>query len=340
MASSGIIPAKTGAGDTDLQARYLRFDNYTFLKKAEARQVIKVRLWRTARGSRRALFPNMNIKDKGFAKLFRDVRFRRALSLAIDREEINQVIFSGLAIVGNNTVLPGSPLFREEYRTSWAQFDLDEANRLLDEIGLTERNGRGTRLMPDGRPLDIIIETAGESTEEADILELIRESWSEAGIKLYIKPSQREVFRRRIYAGETQMSIWSGLENGLVSPAMSPVEFAPVRQEQFQWPRWGQFVETKGKAGEAPNMAEAIELTNLYHAWSKAPTLEEKERIWHRMLEIHAEGVFSIGLVASVPRPIVINSKLRNLPEEGLYNWDPGAFFGIYHPDTIWFASQ
>ena len=340
IASSGIIPAKTGAGDTDLQARYLRFDNYTFLKEAEARQVIKVRLWRTARGSRRALFPNMNIKDQGFAKLFRDVRFRRALSLAIDREEINQVIFSGLAIVGNNTVLPGSPLFREEYRTSWAQFDLDEANRLLDEIGLTERNGRGTRLMPDGRPLDIIIETAGESTEEADILELIRESWSEAGIKLYIKPSQREVFRRRIYAGETQMSIWSGLENGLVSPAMSPVEFAPVRQEQFQWPRWGQFVETKGKAGEAPNMAEAIELTNLYHAWSKAPTLEEKERIWHRMLEIHAEGVFSIGLVASVPRPIVINSKLRNLPEEGLYNWDPGAFFGIYRPDTIWFASQ
>ena len=136
------------------------------------------------------------------------------------------------------------------------------------------------------------------------------------------------------------MSIWPGLENGLVNPAMSPVEFAPVRQEQFQWPRWGQFVETKGKAGEAPDMAEAKDLTNLYHAWSKAPTLEEKERIWHRMLEIHAEGVFSIGLVAGVPRPIVINGKLRNLPEEGLYNWDPGAFFGIYRPDTIWLASQ
>jgi peptide/nickel transport system substrate-binding protein len=339
MASSGIIPAKTGAGDSDLQGRYLRFDNFTFLKAAETRQVIKVRLWRTARGSRRALFPNMNVKDEVYRTLFQDVRFRRALSLAIDREEINQVIYSGLAIEGNNTVLPGSPLFKEEYRTSWAESDLDQANRLLDEIGLTERNGKGTRLMSDGRPLDIIIETAGESTEEADILELIRESWSEAGIKLYIKPSQREIVRRRIYAGETLMSIWPGLENGLVSPAMSPVEFAPVRQEQFQWPRWGQFVETKGKAGEPPDMAEAMELTNLYHAWSEAPALEERERIWHRMLEIHAEGVFSIGLVAGVPRPIVINSKLRNLPEEGLYNWDPGAFFGIYRPDTIWFGS-
>jgi peptide/nickel transport system substrate-binding protein len=340
MAGSGIIPAKTGAGETDLQARYLRFDNYTFLKEAEKRQDIKVRLWRTARGSRRALFPNMNLKDKVFAKLFRDVRFRRALSLAIDREEINQVIFSGLAIVGNNTLLPGSPLFKEEYRSSWAAFDLDGANRLLDEIGLTERNGADTRLMSDGRPLDIIIETAGESTEEADMLELIRESWSKAGIKLYIKPFQREPFRRRIYAGEAQMSIAPGLENGLANATMSPVELAPVRQEYFQWPKWGQFFETKGNKGEPPGMAEAIELTDLYRAWSKAPTPQERERIWHRMLEIHAEGVFSIGLVAGVPQPIVTDVKLRNLPEEGLYNWDPGAFFGIYHPDTIWMASH
>jgi peptide/nickel transport system substrate-binding protein len=340
IASSGIIPAKTGAGDSDLQARYLRFDNFTFLKAAETRQDIKVRLWRTARGARRALFPNMNVNDEVYRALFQDVRFRRALSLAIDREEINQVIFSGLAIEGNNTVLPGSPLYKEDYRTSWAEFDLDEANRLLDEIGLSERNGEGTRLMSDGRPLYIIVESAGESTEEPDILELIRESWAMAGIKLYIKTSQREVLRRRIYAGEVQMSIWPGLENGLVVSAMSPVEFAPTRQEHFQWPRWGQFVETKGKAGQAPDMAEAIELTNLYHAWSKAPALQDRERIWHRMLELHAEGVFSIGLVAGVPRPIVTDSKLRNLPEEGLYNWDPGAFFGIYHPDTIWFGSQ
>jgi peptide/nickel transport system substrate-binding protein len=339
IASSGIIPAKTGAGDSDLQARYLRFDNYTFLKESEARQDIKVRLWRTARGSRRALFPNLNVKDEVLAKLFRDVRFRRALSLAVDREEINQVIFYGLAIEGNNTVLPDSPLFKDEYQTSWAEYDIDHANSLLDEIGLTERNGEGTRMMSDGRSLEIIIESAGESTEETDILELIRESWSKAGIKLHTKPSQRETFRRRIYAGEAQMTIWFGIENALANAAMSPVELAPVRQEYFQWPRWGQFIETKGKAGEAPDMPEAQELTDLYHAWFRTPDRGEREKIWHRMLSLHAEGVFSIGLVAGVPQPIVVNGKLRNLPEEGLYNWDPGSFFGLYHPDTIWVGS-
>ncbi len=69
-------------------------------------------------------------------RLVRDVRFRRALSLAIDRHEINQAIYFGLAIEGQNTVLPQSPLYRPEYRQAWAEFDVAEANRLLDVIGL------------------------------------------------------------------------------------------------------------------------------------------------------------------------------------------------------------
>ena len=142
IAGSSIIPAKVGAGASDLQARYIRFDNYTFLKATEERENQTVRLWTTALGSRIALFPNLNVNDDDYRALFRDVRFRRALSLAINRHEINQVVFFGLAIEGNNTVLPDSPLFRKEYQTAWAKFDLDEANRLLDEIGLTERRPR------------------------------------------------------------------------------------------------------------------------------------------------------------------------------------------------------
>ena len=68
MGSTSLIPAKTGAGDTDLQARYIRFDNFTFLKAAEERNNIKVHLWRTAKGSQVALFPNLNTKDPAWRK--------------------------------------------------------------------------------------------------------------------------------------------------------------------------------------------------------------------------------------------------------------------------------
>ncbi len=340
IAGSSIIPAKVGAGASDLQARYIRFDNYTFLKATEERENQVVRLWDTALGSRVALFPNLNVNDDAYRKLFRDVRFRRALSLAINRHEINQVVFFGLAIEGNNTVLPESPLFRKEYQSAWADFDLDRANSLLDEIGLTERDDRGIRLLPDGRPLGIIVESAGESTEETDVLELIADSWADIGVKLYTKPSQREVFRNRIFAGETHMSVWTGLENGLPNADMSPVELAPMKQDYLQWPKWGQYVQTKGRSGEPVDMPEAAELMELFHAWERAGDRAQRKKIWDRMLEIHAEQVYTIGVVAGVPQPVVIKQSLRNLPEKGLYNWDPGAFFGIYHPDCLWFGTD
>ena len=43
-------------------------------------------------------------------------------------------------------------------------------------------------------------------------------------------------------------------------------------------------------------------------------------------------------VVAQPSQPVVINDRLMNLPAEGLYNWDPGAYFGMYHLDSLWFA--
>jgi peptide/nickel transport system substrate-binding protein len=336
IADGKIIPAKTGAGESDLQARYLRFDNYTFLRASEQRNDFKVRLWRTGPGSQLALYPNLNVSDEIWRGLVRDVRFRRALSLAIDRHEINQVIFFGLAIEGQNTLLPQSPLYEPRYRSAWGRFDLPEANRLLDLVGL-KRGGDGIRLLPDGRSAEIIVENSGESTEQSDVLELIRDSWRRIGIKLFAKPSQLTLFRRRVFSGETLMSIDKGIENGLATAVMSPWEFAPTSQQQLEWPKWGQYYETKGTAGEPPDLPSAIRLKELYGEWLAAPSHEEHARIWRDMLRIWADEVFSIGTVAGVLQPIVVNARLRNVPEQGIYNWDPGAYFGIYKPDGFWF---
>jgi peptide/nickel transport system substrate-binding protein len=340
IAAAALIPAKTGAGDSTLQARYLRFDNYTFLKAAEERNDYTVRLWRTAPGSQLALYPNLNNNDPVWRALFRDVRFRRALSLAVDRHEINQAIYYGLAKEGQDTVLPESPLYQPRFRQEWAQFDLKKANALLDELGLAKRDSDGTRLLPDGRKLQIIVETAGESTEESDVLELVRDTWSEAGIKLFSKPSQLNVFRDRIFAGETMMAISKGLDNGLVTADTPPMEFAPTSQQQLQWPKWGQYAETKGRAGEAPDMPVGKELLSLLDAWFNAGSTAERAKAWEGILAVRADAVLDIGIVAGVPQPVVISNKLRNVPEDGIYNWDPGAHFGIYRPDSFWLVSD
>jgi peptide/nickel transport system substrate-binding protein len=332
-----LIPAKAGAGDIDLQARYLRFDNYTFLKQNERRNRYHVFLWEKSIGSQVALYPNLNVDDPEWRALMRDVRFRRALSLGINRHEINEVVYFGLAKESANTVLQRSSLFRPEFRDAWIKFDPKAANALLDQIGLTRRDANGLRLLPDGRPMEIVVDTSGESTEETDVLELVRDTWRLLGIAMFSRPSQREVFRKRVYSGMSMMAIWSGLNNGIPTPDMSPAELAPTAQDQLQWPMWGQYYENNRKGGEPPALPDVQELVRLYDEWRDSESVAERERIWLRMLGINAQQVYTIGIVARALQPIVVSDPLHNVPADGIYSWDPGAYFGMYRPDTFWF---
>ncbi len=340
LADSRIIPAKTASGETDLQARYLSFDDYTFLRQSEDRNHYSVRLWRTGPGSQFALYPNLNVDDAVWRGLMRDLRFRRALSLAVNRHEINQVIYFGLAIEGQNTVLPQSPLYDPAYRQAWARYDPHEANRLLDLIGLTKRGSDDVRLLPDDRPMEIVVEYSGELPQSPDILELIRDTWRHIGIKLFAKPAQLTLFRRRVFSGAALMSLDKGIENGLANAGSSPWEFAPTTQEELEWPKWGQYYETKGHAGEPPDLPSVVKLRELFGEWLGTASKEKQATIWHQMLQIWADEVFTIGTVGGVLQPVVVNDKLRNIPEKGIYNWDPGAFFGIYKPDHFWFDTE
>lgn len=336
IADKKLIPAKTGAGEVDLQTAYLRFDNYTFLKAAADRHNYEVYLWKKGIGAQVAIFPNLNAKDPVWRRLLQNSQFRQALSLAIDRHEINHVVYYGLGLKSNNTVLPKSPLHRLKYQKRWTQFDLEHANRLLDGLGLTERNNRGLRLLSDGRPMEIIVDTAGESTEQTDVLELVHDSWLKAGIKLYTRPSQREVFRSRVFSGESIMSIWFGIENAVATANMSPSELAPTEQIQLQWPQWGHHYESGGQAGQAPTLPVVRQLLGLYENWANAASFKERAENWEKMLDIHSEHVFSIGIVAGSRQPVVVHKTLRNVPVDGFYSWSPGAYLGVYRPDTFW----
>jgi len=118
---------------------------------------------------------------------------------------------------------------------------------------------------------------------------------------------------------------------------MSPSEFAPTSQQQLQWPKWGQHFETKGSAGEAPDEPEAARLLELFTAWRAATDAAERGAIWHEILQIYGDQTYSIGLISGVLQPVAVRENLRNVPEEAVYNWEPGAQFGVYRPDTFWF---
>lgn len=337
VADGKLIPAKTQAGESNLQARNLSFSDITVLKKGEKLNDYVTALWSNAKGSEMSILPNLTVKDPVWRKLMRDARFRHALSVGIDRHLLNRVLFFGLGTPGNDTVLGISPLYKPEYTTKWAEYDPEKANALLDEIGLTERNNSGIRLLPDGRPLEIIVETSGESETQSDALELIAENWKEIGVKLFAKPSQRDNLRERAITGDLVMSVWWGMDNGIPTADMDPEELAPVQSESLTWHAWGDHYETKGTGGEPMDWAPAKRLMELYEAWLVSKTPDERTAIWQEMLQIHADETIRIGLVSGVRQPVVVKG-VKNVPLEGIYGWDPGAHYGIHRMDEFYMA--
>jgi peptide/nickel transport system substrate-binding protein len=338
VTSPNLIAAKAALGEADLQLRYLKMRDYTFLQNSARSSGVSVRLWELGSGSQLALYPNLNTNDAQWRSLFRDTRFRRALSTAIDRDELNQVVYVGLATPSNNTVMSRSELFKPEYATRWASYDPKAAGKLLDEIGLTGRGADGIRRLPDGRAAIIVVESQSEMTEDADTLQLIADNWKKIGIRMLVKLQTLENFWRRTASGEAMVTAYAGVFNAVPTPDTSPREFAPVTGTGLQWLKWGMYIESRGAQGEKCDMPEARKLLDYVKEWEHAAGEAGRREAWAKILQTNADQVFSIGTVNGIRQPIVVGPKIRNVPREGFYAWDPGGYVGLYQPDTFWVA--
>ncbi|TNF60567.1 MAG: ABC transporter substrate-binding protein [Rhodobacteraceae bacterium] len=338
IVAPGLVAAKTNAGETDLQARGLDFRDVAILKKGEMDGGDYVtHLWANGTASQIAIYLNLNFNDDVWRGVLRDVRVRRALSLAIDRRMINRALYFGLGKEGGMTVLSRSPFFDPKNLVKWAIHDPALANQLLDEAGLSARRPDGIRLLPDGRPMEVVIETAGERQEVENALQIIVDTWRDVGVKLVMRPLDRDILRNRVYTGVTMASVWFGWDNGIPGVDTAPDYLAPREQEFMAWPKWGQHFQTRGAAGEAPDMAPAQRLMELAAAWEVTTDRDERAAIWREMLAIHADQVYGIGILSEAPQPVVVNKAIRNVPEQATWAWDPGAHFGVHRMDEFWF---
>ncbi len=341
IVGSGLVAAKANAGEADLQARGLDFRDVSILKKGEADGApYRTYLWANSAASQIAIYPNLNFADPTWRAVIRDPRFRRALSMGIDRRMINRALYFGLGKEGNMTALAASPFFESENLTKWALYDLDTANLMLDEMGLTTRDGSGIRLLPDGRPMEFVIETAGERQEVENALAIITDTWRDLGIKLIMRPLDRDILRNRVFSGVTMAAVWFGWDNGIPQPYTPPNYLAPTDQVFFAWPKWGQYYQTHGQAGEPVDMPDAQRLLALAAEWEAKPDPYDRARVWREMLAIHADQQFGIGILSEAPQPVVVSDRLRNVPEFGKWAWDPGAHFGVHRVDEFYFADE
>src|SRR5262249_32819621 len=147
--------------------------NYPVIRGGEKAGDYNIKLVFSERGADVAIALNQAHPDPVFRKLFADVRFRRALSMGINREEINELVFLGQGTVRQATINESASFFKQEWAKSYAQYDLKAANALLDQLGLERRGSDGIRLRPDGKPMVFQLEYLPQEGPKKETCELV-----------------------------------------------------------------------------------------------------------------------------------------------------------------------
>ena len=314
--SAETMVLRAVSGEDDMQYQYLGLADYTLLAENAEMGGYQVYMWPSAEIA--CFYPNQNVKDPVLRELFQDRRFRIALSLAINREEINQLGFLGLGIPHAATSVEGDPYYVEEFARAYIDYDPEKANELLDEVGLTERDKDGYRLRPDGKTLAVVINVfPAETGMTPDVWELVKKYLEDIGIKTAIKVEDHSLWVTRTTAGESEIA---GYGTTGMHWDIDPIWYVPTSSYSYWAPLYGVWYATGGKGGEEP-IPEIRELQQLYDQLKETMDSDQKLELGRSILRSHAENVWYVGFV-NYPYPIVVKNNFKNVPQEGIvHDW-------------------
>ena len=245
-----------------------------------------------------ALYVQTCNSDPAYAAVANDVRFRRALSHAIDREEIIDVVYLGLGDVP--TWIP-------------AAFDPDTANALLDEMGMDQRDANGMRMAPDGSEFGFFIEVSPVRPDMIPVGELIIDHLETfADVRAELRQEDPNVKNERIRNNETQASIF-WIQTYQWRPGMNQ-EYAGSSQWCASWRQW---LDTGGAAGTEPPQ----EVKRLYEILvarkATIPYSAEDLALVDELFQLHYDNVWILPMIENVLRPTIFNADFGNIATGG-----------------------
>ena len=329
------------AGNFDMQARHIQMTNYPVLKEQEKNGKYRVLTWPTFGGADAVINFNMTYNaDPEIGKLIRTKDFRVALSIAINRDEIKESVFLGLGEPRQGVPAPWHPYFPgKEWAAKHTEFNRDEANKMLDALGLTKRDAQGIRLMANGKPATIELSVVPAFGAWPDVAQLVARDWEAVGIKTVVQIRERALHFKMNDANELMASIWN--EDTTAFPFTGNAKFDPRNTPILTLgPLYTRWLTSGGKEGVEPiepikRIMQLVDTARTVGRDGQIQAAQELFRIW-------ADNVFEIGTIGLTPMVqgvVVVNSKLHNVPTTTGNDW-PLRTPGNTRTEQYFFATK
>ena len=282
---------------------------------------------------------NVTHPDLGKRQVFGDLRFRKAMSVAINREEINEVALFGLGSPKQYTGFSPMPDFIDKKWESYMiQYDPAMANRLLDEIGMVDRDGDGSRELPNGKKIVINMQFSTQGIDP-QIVEMIGQNWAEVGIKTTVKEVTPDEYRSSQSANQLDVGMWRSSQP--LSIVMGNNELWVPPFENYFGHRtgmlWAEYVDSDGAKGVKPPAYVMQLIKDVSEFQSTAIGSARFKELGRSMVKNMTENLIKIG-VAQKPAPIYRRNALKNFVEFKTHSYE---YYRTYpYRGTQWYLDE
>lgn len=283
---------------------------------------------------------NQAYKDEQYAELFSLIDFRHALSIAVDRNELNEILYAGLATPAQAAAPEGTAQYIDGARDKWTEYDVDAANALLDGIDMIskDRNANGYRTFTSGAHAGegiLLIIEGHEKCNSAEALALIAQYYKEIGIQLVESSNTaRNKRQEKVTVGDEIMGMYEEKLN-VFNPTVRPDRVGANRNICTWVGKYG--LEHAEPKTPAPG-SEMEKVVNLTKELQAASTIEDAEAAGQALLQNNFDNTWIIGYLSDLYSYTAMSNDLKNFDPDFIY-CDELRFYGNAKPYT-WYMEQ
>ena len=238
-------------------------------------------------------------QDPNFQAAGMTNQFRQALSIGIDREEINEKLFAGLA-VPSVTGIPRDHALYDPIQDTFLGPDREEAWRLFAEIGITDSDGDGMLEYADGSDVHIFVPGATNGLLNVETVEALIDEWTKLGVSTTLVAADWSTIASKMRAGEIALQVSTGV------PDYSPFHYLGIWHNRVSY-AWGDPIEQP----ESYDKAFELEL-----AYASATTVEEQQAAAKAFFNhIATESLSWPAFVTERPQQVIRHKCMGNVPD-------------------------